>query len=120
MTVPDFFAVAWNNGAYHTTGAGYGLKLSAADRDAHIRREWRHVSLVLPGRQKPLHVNIDKSSFWNDTCRELISRDIGAWLIAQGLGRWSNGEPPRIGLRVRGDGAFDVLPFRGLPDPGPM
>jgi len=120
MAIPGFFAVAWNNGAYHTTGAGYGVKLSAVDRDSHIRREWGHVSLFLSGRQEPLRVNIDKPSFWNDTCRELINREIGAWLIAQGLGRWPSGGPPRIELRVRSEGAFDVLPFRGAPSPESM
>ncbi len=117
MVGPELFAVAWNNGTYRPTGGGYGLKLSAADRDIYIRREWEHVLLFLPGRQDSVRINIDKPSFWNDTCRELISREIGAWLITQGLGRWPKGHPPRIGLRVRGEGAFDVLPFRGPTGP---
>ena len=49
MAIPGFFAVAWNNGAYHTTGAGYGVKLSAVDRDSHIRRKLPALAQVTRG-----------------------------------------------------------------------
>src|SRR5712692_5638508 len=78
----SFLAVAWNNGSHHRSGAGYGLKISAADRDAHLRREWGTVDLYFPGRDKPAAVNVDKESLWGGTCRELISREIGEWLIS--------------------------------------
>jgi hypothetical protein len=55
-------------------------------------------------------VNIDKPSFWTQTCRELIHQRIGVWLIGEGMGHWTKGKPPRVKLLPRGERAFDVLP----------
>lgn len=110
MATQGILAAAWNNGAHHVSGAGYGLKISAADRDAHFKREWKTVALHLPAPFGRVEVNTDKASFWNDTCRELICREIGAWLIRDGNGRWPTGKPPSFELRPRGTAAFDVVP----------
>jgi hypothetical protein len=105
-----FPVVAWNNGAHHASGAGYGLKMSAADRDAHIRREWGVVELYLPGRAEPARVNVNKESLWSGNCRELISREIGMWLIKNRMAPWPNGNPPKFELVARAARAFDVRP----------
>jgi hypothetical protein len=66
-------ASAWNNGRHHRSGAWYGLKIPIADRDRFFRREWGTVQLLLPRRDDPVIVNIDKASFWTDQCGELIN-----------------------------------------------
>jgi hypothetical protein len=103
-----FSAVAWNNGSHDPSGNGYGLKISAQDRDRHLRREWGSVALYLAGQGEPVSVNVDKASLWNDTCRELISRQIGTWLIARGLAPWPKGSPPKLAVVPRGPRQFDV------------
>jgi hypothetical protein len=110
MTKRTFMAVAWNNGSYHATGAGYGLKISVADRDAYLRREWGTIALHLRGGRHPQPVTIDirNDSLWNNTCRELRSKHIGLWLIDTGLTPWSKGYPPQFLLTVRSERAFDV------------
>ena len=85
---------AWNNGAYSIDGNGYGLKIIMLYRDAFLRREWKNVCLNLEGETEPVEINIDKDSFWNNTCRELISVRIGRWLIKNGLMLWRKGYPP--------------------------
>ena len=45
--------VGWNNGKHHLTGAGYGLKVNAADRDQYFSRVWQTVLIELPGREAP-------------------------------------------------------------------
>ncbi len=74
---------AWNNGKHHKTGAGYGLKMPLADRESHFDRSWGTVLIDLRSGQSYLTVeaNVAKASFWGPQCRELISRDIGRWLI---------------------------------------
>jgi hypothetical protein len=109
VTKESFIAKAWNNGRHHASGAGYGLKISADARDAFFHRNWGTVALHLSGRELPATVNIDKASFWNDTCRELISRDIGSWLIENGMAPWPQGNPPSLHLIARSERAFDVL-----------
>lgn len=89
---------AWNNGKHHKSGAGYGLKLSVADRDKHFRREWKSVFILLEGQDKPIKVNIAKPSFWSPACRELINVEIGRWLIKNGLAPWPKGKPPKLVL----------------------
>jgi len=101
---------AWNNGKHHTTGAGYGLKVSIADRDRHFKREWKSVILEIPvsGSFKEVLVNIDKSSFWNETCREVINQAIGRWFRNSGFAPWPSGKPPKLKIEVIGERRFRV------------
>lgn len=46
--------------------------------------------------------------FGNNTCRELISKDIGIWLRSEGLAPWSKGKPPKFGLIPNGEKKFRV------------
>jgi hypothetical protein len=108
MNDREIVATAWNNGKHHRTGAGYGLKVSVADRDTSFERRWGTVALWLPDLDHSIHVSIGKDSFWNSTCRELISKDIGRWLLKSRLAPWPPGDPPRLMLRPVGDGAFEV------------
>lgn len=89
---------AWNNGYHHSNGNGYGLKISPADRDSYFYREWKTILLELDGESNDIKVNIDKDSFWNKSCRELISVDIGKWLIKHKLAPWQKGNPPTLNL----------------------
>lgn len=100
-------ATTWNNGQHHPSGAGYGLKISAADRDRYFRREWGTVQIRIGGAE-PIQLNINKPSFWNDTCRELISADLGRWLLANRFAPWPNGRPPRFVLGPREQGVFEL------------
>jgi hypothetical protein len=110
MPSQGFLVVAWNNGSHHPSGAGYGLKMFAADRDAHIKREWGTVDLYLPGRAQPATVNVNKNSLWSASCRELISREIGIWLISNGVAPWPYGNPPKFRLVPLAPRTFEVRP----------
>jgi hypothetical protein len=103
-----FTVTAWNNGKHHDSGAGYGLRVSAADRDRYFKREWGTVTLQLPGVDHSVGVNIDKDSFWRAMCRELISKEIGVWLLKTGAAPWPSGAPPKVLLRPQGAGVFEV------------
>jgi hypothetical protein len=103
----SFVVAAWNNGKHHPTGAGYGLKIPKRDRDVFFRREWGAIELHLAGREQPAVINIDKDSFWNHSCRELISREIGSWLIDNKLAPWPDHSPPRLLMKARGERVFE-------------
>jgi hypothetical protein len=100
----------WNNGEHHTTGAGYGLKVTATDRDRHFKRTWRTVSIELPSGTGFImaEASVTKKSFWGPLCRELISRDIGRWMLAEGYAPWQNGMPPKFEVESFGDRRFRV------------
>jgi hypothetical protein len=100
-------ATAWNNGRHHRSGAGYGLKISASDRDLHFNRMWKSVELRI-GDGTPITVKVDKPSFWNDTCRELISVEIGRWFLANRFAPWPAGRPPRFTLIPTAPAVFEV------------
>lgn len=108
MTISDFDATAWNNGAHHPTGAGYGIKLDAANRNRYFKREWKTVMLSLEGFGGIVEVNVDKHSFWGPDCRELISREIGTWLLESNRAPWHAGEPPKLRLEPIGEAQFRV------------
>ena len=95
---------AWNNGLHKSDGNGYGLKINLHDRDAMFQRDWKTIFIELPGEQTLVEINIDKESFWNKTCRELISVRIGKWLIKNGLAPWQPNRPPVLRLeQVKGN-----------------
>jgi hypothetical protein len=100
-------ASAWNNGQHYPTGAGYGLSISAADRDQWLRREWGTVRLRI-GNSQPFAVNIDKRSLWNGSCMHLISAHLGRWMREIGVAPWRRRLPPTLVLLPLEPGAFEV------------
>jgi hypothetical protein len=101
---------AWNNGGHLATGAGYGLKVPVIDRDRYFKREWTSVILELPdnGSFVKVTVNVDKPSFWNATCHEVISQEIGKWLRNSGLAPWPSRQPPKLLVEVISDRHFRI------------
>lgn len=98
-------ATAWNNGQHLASGAGYGVRLSGADRDRYFNRDWSSIRLEVPGQgdtQVPLSV-----SFWT-RCSELRSAAVGRWLRASELAPWPNGHPPVLVLEHLGGDSFRV------------
>lgn len=98
----------WNSGKHFESGAGYGLKLSIDDRDKYFRKKWSTIFVELPNNSVPIEISIEKPSFWNKTCRELISQEIGRWLRSEGLAPWTKGKPPKFKLTPNGDKKFKV------------
>jgi len=98
----------FNNGQHHTTGAGYGFKVSPKDRDEYFKKEWKEIILRLEGEDAEITVNVSKPSFWTPKCRELISKDIGIWLIKNGKAPWPKGHPPKMRMEHIGDNRFKV------------
>ena len=96
---------AWSNGAHHPSGAGYGLKVSAADRDKAFNEAWTHVVLTLAGQGETV-VSLS-ASFWR-TCSELRSAAIGRWLLETGRAPWPRGAPPAVRLTHTGGNRFSV------------
>jgi hypothetical protein len=101
-----FIAKTWNNGGHHSSGAGYGLKIELDDREQFFNRNWQTVILHLDGYERPIEVNVAKASFWNRTCGELISQDIGIWLQRNNRNRSPNRQPHEVRFTVVGEGVF--------------
>jgi len=102
----SFNVTVWNNGTFSKNGASYGLKISIADRDNYFKKSNKTAVLHLPGKTETISVNTGKSSFWSPICRELISKDIGQWLIANNLGKWPKGSPPKLTMISLGNDEF--------------
>ena len=101
---------AWNNGEYNPSGAGYGFKITYEDRIKHFQRTWKSVIVILSAKGENIEAtaNVDKKSFWSPSCGELISREIGNWLINKGLSRWPEGQPPKLKVSIDGDRRFQI------------
>jgi hypothetical protein len=102
---------AWNNGANHKSGAGYGFKIDACDRDQFFNRDWKSITVSLPNPSAAIEVeiNIDKASFWNETCRELIDREIGQWLLNNQHAPWPLRNPPKFAVKHIADRYFAII-----------
>lgn len=103
-----FIARTWNNGSHHPSGAGYGLKIRLQDREQFFNRNWQTVILHLDGQERSVEVNVAKASFWNRTCGELISREIGVWLQRNNRNHWPNRQPHEVRFTVVDERAFRV------------
>ncbi len=102
MSNKSITVIAWNNGSYRPTGAGYGIELRAEDRDNYFNRRWKKVFLRLEGKLEDIKVNLSES-FWNE-CPELRSKYIGIWLIRNRKAPWQKGRPPKTIMEfVRGN-----------------
>ena len=110
MNLDAFEATAWNNGDWRDTGAGYGLKIAAEDRDRHFERDWNTVTLRLIGERtnRVAEANVAKASFWGPQCTEPIKLEIGQWLIENCFRRWPLNAPPRFRMRSVADREFEV------------
>ena len=104
----NFIAKTWNNGSYHNSGAGFGLKVRLEDREQFFNRSWQTVTLHLNGYAHPIEVNVGKPSFWNQTCGELINKHIGLWLQQNNRATWPNGQPHQVLITVVRERVFNV------------
>ena len=53
-------AVGWNNGKFHKSGAGYGIKISTKNRDEYFQRKWDFVYINF-GKKEVIKINITPS-----------------------------------------------------------
>jgi hypothetical protein len=75
-------ASGWHNGSPRRSGAGYGIRISKADRDRYFVPGWDNVEIEFPDGQR---VQVDLTrSFWKPETPYAEPRDaaIGRWLIA--------------------------------------
>ncbi|HVC70055.1 MAG TPA: hypothetical protein VNC61_07285 [Acidimicrobiales bacterium] len=89
------YATAWHNGGPPEDPAGYGLRLTKADRDRYFDSSWEEVVLEMdgaPAASIPL-----SPSFWR-SCSELRSATIGNWLLSTDAAPWAQGRPPGIAV----------------------
>lgn len=103
-----FSGKTWNNGSHHSSGAGYGIKLSLFDREANFSPDWGIVLLFLEGNDNPIEVNVAKRSFWSKSCGELIHKGIGNWFQQNGISSWAKGMPYNVYLYHLKDNQFKV------------
>jgi hypothetical protein len=97
-------ATGWpNSSPNNSTGGGYGIHLSHADRDRYFQREWSTV-IIEPEDASPVEVKLT-SSFWRD-CTELRSASIGKWMLDHKLAPWPKGNPPKLHLTRVGNRRF--------------
>ena len=115
MEQRSFVAGAWKNSrrCKAPTETGYGLRVSIADRDMFFDRSWKTVKLNLVGpvNGHMAEANIDKDSFWNGVCGELISKDIRKWFLDNRFIPWQEGCPPRFWLTPTNEREFEVRPY---------
>lgn len=97
---------AWTNG-----DKGFGLKVSAEERDKYFSKDIHTVIIQLPKNGTLINIscNTNKSSFWNKTCKELISSKIGTWLKEQKYYPWPDGKPPKFEAEKINKNTYKIL-----------
>jgi hypothetical protein len=74
-----------------SSGPGYGIRISKADRNRYFVPGWDRVELEFPSGQR-VKVSLTRS-FWKPekACAELRSAAVGRWMIEQGVAPWPKG-----------------------------
>lgn len=86
----------WNNGSFNKSGAGYGVRISNADRDIYFKKSWKSVIVHIEDFSVEIKL---RDTFWT-TCSELRSKKIGEYLIKHGYAEWSKGKPFNLEMEV--------------------
>jgi hypothetical protein len=102
------YVTPWNNGHHHESGAGYGIKICAVDRDSFFDPSWPSVYLCIENQPGEVEVNVAKPSFWASDCRELIHFQIGLWLRRKRMAPWPKRKPPKLELISLGMRRFQL------------
>ncbi len=89
---------AWKNGKCDQRYLSYGFRVTRKDRSYFFKQEWKNVCLKLNNASDYVIININKKSFWDNTCGELINCRIKNWLIERGCASWEYGDPPKFEL----------------------
>ena len=61
----------------------------------------------MPKGNISVEVNVDKASFWGG-CRELISAEIGRWMLDRSYAPWPKGKPPKFFVDALAERAFRI------------
>ena len=115
MSQSETIVTAWNNGAHHSSGAGYGVKLTPKAGTPISDASGDGLKSTSPAVQSD-ESKRQENSFWGRQCRELISHEIGKWLLATGMAPWPRGLPPKFRFVARSERAFG---FRTISNNGP-
>jgi len=103
-----FKVTAWNNGRHHSSGAGYGVRISLRDRYFFVHREAIYLKLTGIGNPK---IPISKS--FKHSCPELRHKEIGRWLMENYRPiPWEKGHPPQIDMIPLNGNYFRLRPIR--------
>jgi hypothetical protein len=107
----QFEVKSWHNGARHKTGAGYGIRIPIILRDRYFNKKYSFIILELEDYSEVIHVNIAKKSFWDSTCRELIHKEIGKWMIKHQIDSWDQGSPFNLKMEWKSENKFKLFKY---------
>ncbi len=97
----------WNNGNYNKSGAGYGILIPKRERDKYFNRKWDRVKIHIEDTSVEIKL---RDTFWT-TCNELRSKEIGKYLLKNGLGVWEKWKPHKLTLEVVNNNEFTISLF---------
>lgn len=97
---------AWTN-----SSGSFGFKvLSTEERNLNFSKENSSVNILLPDNNTYIKVvcNTAKKTFWNNTCKELIKKQIGVWFKNNHYYPW-NGHPPKFEVERINSDTYKVI-----------
>ncbi len=94
----------WNASSYNDSGAGYGVRISASDREKFFDKSWKSIILYIGKFENSVILPI-RGTFWT-ICPELRNMKIGEYLIVNGLNKWKKGKPHKLILFPQNDNQF--------------
>ena len=97
---------AWNNGQHHATGAGYGVKINAVTAIGISATSGDRSYLNWKARISLLRSILISRPFGMKYASELIKKEVGLWLLLNGLAPWPKYHPPKLCLEPIGERRF--------------
>lgn len=97
---------------FGTSGVKLGIKISRQDLDRYFDKSWKTILLSLSDGNK-IEIDIIRNYLLTSKCssRQILHREIGAWLKEEGLFPWEHGNPPKLKLTTEKEGEFELSVF---------
>lgn len=98
----------YNNGLYNQTGAGYGFRITKSDIRNNLKIFTKTIFLTFDSKliKIPIFINQDSVHFGDSVI--FTKKEIGKWLIQNGMGTWKKGAPPEFLMIYDGNNHFKI------------
>jgi len=99
---------AYNNGSYSQTGSGYGFRIKKSDIRDNLDIFTQTIFLTLDTKLKKIPIFINQDSVQFGDCGIFTKKEIGEWLILNGMRKWKEGNPPEFLMKYDGNNHFKI------------
>jgi hypothetical protein len=103
-----FIISAHNNGTFSSTGSGYGFRIKNSDVKKKSKFLPHNIFISLSNEFTNIKININQDAVSFGEHIIFTKKEIGKWLILNGVKKWDEGHPPKFSMKQEKDNYFKI------------